>query len=284
MPVLARLRLCPNAAAVLAILLAQGSAYAAGHGPVFELATPTSPKGGFSLDLSLMGRSGDLGVVPMLRGTLGYGLTENLKVSFSAPVMLKTDYLSPSRGSAFSPMNSAYEGLVTWRFIRQDTGVGSRIESTLIGGVVVPGGHERVRMPLRPGAVAGIVTGWVSRSHYVWGGVSYQGYATSETDRRSSILSYSAAYAFRPFSWRVDQGWDWRVFGEMTGEHIGPMKRDQLIVPGSQGNQVFVGPSALGVYKNYAVSAGLQFAVHRTTPSFYPKETVRFAVNLAYFF
>jgi hypothetical protein len=266
------------------MLLTQSIAHAAGHGPVFALATPTSPQGGFSLDLSVRGRSGDLGVVPMLRGTLGYGITENLKVSVSAPVLLKTDYLSPARGSAFSPMNSGYEGLVTWRFIRQDTGVGARIESTLIGGLVVPGGHERVRMPLRPGAVAGIVTGWVSRSHYIWGGVSYQGYATSETDRRSNILSYSAAYAFRPEAWRRDQGWDWRVFGEMVGERIGAMKRDQFVVPRSQGNQIFAGPSALGVYKNYAVSAGLQFPVHRTTPSFYPKESIRFAVNLAYFF
>ena len=32
---------------------------ASGHGPVFGLATPTNPKGGWSLDFNLMGRAGD---------------------------------------------------------------------------------------------------------------------------------------------------------------------------------------------------------------------------------
>lgn len=32
--------------------------FASGHGPVFGLATPTNPKGGWSLDFNLMGRAG----------------------------------------------------------------------------------------------------------------------------------------------------------------------------------------------------------------------------------
>jgi hypothetical protein len=33
-------------------------ASASGHGPVFGLATPTNPRGGWSLDFNLMGRAG----------------------------------------------------------------------------------------------------------------------------------------------------------------------------------------------------------------------------------
>src|SRR5580765_1957021 len=62
--------------------------HASGHGPVFALATPTNPKGGFSFDTSIMGRySGGSGT--MFRGTLGYGITENLKVSVSAPLVFQ---------------------------------------------------------------------------------------------------------------------------------------------------------------------------------------------------
>jgi hypothetical protein len=47
---------------------------------------------------------------------------------------------------------------------------------------------------------------------------------------------------------------------------------------------VFVGPTTLGVYKNYAVSAGVQFPVYRDVSPMYPRERVRFAVNFSYFF
>ena len=67
-----------------AVWLAPPLIFASGHGPVFALATPTNPKGGFGFDTSFMGRYGGNGT--MFRATLGYGITENLKVSASAPV------------------------------------------------------------------------------------------------------------------------------------------------------------------------------------------------------
>src|SRR3954453_17203499 len=76
---------------------------ASGHGPVFGLATPTNPKGGWSLDFNLMGRAGG-GSGFMFRPALGYGLTENLKVAVSAPVSFKAEPFYPSRMSAFTSM------------------------------------------------------------------------------------------------------------------------------------------------------------------------------------
>src|SRR4051794_13198457 len=72
---------------------------ASGHGPVFGLATPTNPKGGWSFDANVMGRGGD-GSGVMFRPSLGYGLTENLKISVSAPVVLQAEPFAPSRLSA----------------------------------------------------------------------------------------------------------------------------------------------------------------------------------------
>src|SRR4051794_30710805 len=119
-----------------ALVLAQ-PLFPSGHGPVFGLATPTNPKGGWSFDSNFMGRAGD-GSGFMFRPALGYGVTENLKVSISAPVVFKAQPLPPSRMSAFTSMTGDFEGTAIWRFHRQDTGVGSRFESAAIGGILVP--------------------------------------------------------------------------------------------------------------------------------------------------
>ncbi len=260
---------------------------ASGHGPVFGLATPTNPKGGFSFDTSLMGRYG-VGGGTMFRASLGYGVTENLKVSVSAPLLFQTEPFAAARIASFTPMGGDFEGLAIWRFHRQDTGVGSRFETAAIGGLLVPG-PQGANGPAKdlhsgPGALAGIVTGFASRSHYAWAGTSYQKYSESQRDRRPDVLFYSAVYAYRPPSWRTDSGWDWRIFGELTGEKTGSIQRAGIALPGSDSHQVFLGPTTLGVYKNYAVSAGIQMPVYRNAGPIYPRERVRFAINFSYFF
>lgn len=270
------------------ILAGDRAVLGSGHGPVFGLATPTNPKGGFSADLSLMGRAGQGRNGSMLRGSLGYGVTENLKLSISAPIVITAEPLAPARMSAFMPMTGDIEGLAIWRFHRRDTGVGSRVESALVGGILVPGPHAMGGV-LRDvesgaGALIGGVTGFASRSHYFWVGTTYQRYAESKSDRRPDLLAYTIAYAYRPRSWRTDTGWDWRVFGELTGERAGNFQRRGVEAPRSESHQVFAGPTTLGVYKNYGVSAGIQFPVYRAVSALYPQERFRWSVNVAYFF
>ena len=270
------------------LLLLAPRARASGHGPVFGLATPTNPKGGFSADLTMMGRTGQGRNGAMLRGALGYGITENLKVSLSAPVVFTAEPLMPSRMSAFTPMTGDIEGLITWRFHRQDTGVGSRVESAVIGGVLVPGPQEMGgtlrNIESGVGGFVGAVTGFASRSNYFWGGGSYQRYAERRGDTRPDLLAYTVAYAYRPRSWRTDTGWDWRVFGELTGERSGRNERRGVTLPGTDSHQLLLGPTTLGVYKNYAVSAGIQFPVYRAVSPVYGRERFRWSVNVAYFF
>ena len=267
--------------------LAPSLIYASGHGPVFALATPTNPQGGFSFDTSIMGRYGG-GNGTMYRGTLGYGITENLKVSVSTPLLFQTDTFAPSRTAAFTPMGGDFEALSLWRFQRTDFGVGKRFETTAIGGLLVPG-PQADSGPLkgiksRPGGLVGIVSGVTSRSHYVWIGTTYQRYGVAGGDRRGDLLFYTFAYAYRPERLRKDNGWDWRIFGECTGERLGALERTGVDVPSSRSNQVFVGPTTLGVYKNYAVSGGIQFAVYQNSGPVYARERVRVAANFTWFF
>ena len=136
-----------------------------------------------------------------------------------------------------------------------------------------------------PRATESAVTGIASRSQYVWVGSTYQRHAESKGDRRPDLISSSLVYGYRPQSWRTDYPrWDWRVFGELTGERSGSLQRNDAALPGSQAAQIFLGPSVLGVYRAIGVEAGMQFPIYRDVGPLYSRERYRFAVNFAYFF
>ena len=187
-----------------------------------------------------------------------------------------------------TPISGDFRGLAWWRFQKKDF-AGKRFESTAVGGILAPGPQQEagVYRGLNSGVgyLVGAVTGIASRSQYAWAGASYQQHAESKGDRRPDLLSYTAVYGYRPLSWRTDYPrWDWRIFGEFTGEHVGALQRQMVELPGSQANQIFFGPSVLGVYRAIGIEAGIQFPVYRDMGPLFPKERYRFAINFAYFF
>ena len=274
--------------AIVAIFAIARLLSAADHGPVFGLATPTNPKGGWSFDLGANGRGGDAATTATIETELSYGLTQNLKLTASAPVVIEPDPYPPSSVTTNTPISGDFSGLAWWRFQRKDSS-GKRVESTAVSGILVPGPQQQagVYRGLNSGLgyLVGGVTGIASRSQYVWVGAGYQRYAESKGDRRSDLLSYTAVYGYRPMSWRTDYPrWDWRIFGEFTGERVGTLQRQNLEVPGTSAQQLFLGPSLLGVYRAIGIEAGIQFPLYRDAGPLYPKERYRFAINFAYFF
>jgi hypothetical protein len=258
---------------------------AADHGPVFGLATPTNPKGGWSFDLAVNGRSG---TASNLEGLLSYGITQNVKVSVSGPVVFQPDPYPRSSVTTNTPSSGDFSGLTWWRFQKKDF-AGKRVESTAVAGILAPGPQAETgvyrNLHSGPGYLVGGVTGLASRSQYVWVGATYQRYTESQGDRRPDLLTYTAVYGYRPLSWRTDYPrWDWRIFGEMTGERTGNIQRFEAELPGSQAQQIFFGPSILGVYRAIGVEAGMQFPLYRDAGPLFPKEHYRFTVNFAYFF
>jgi hypothetical protein len=275
----------PWLAAIAAMLTVAQLGNGADHGPVFGLATPTNPQGGWSFDLGVNGRGG---TTSTLEAELTYGLTQNLKLAVSGPVVFQPDAYPRSSVTTNTPISGDFSGLAWWRFQRKDF-AGKRVESTAVAGVLVPGPQQETGLyrglNSGPGYLVGGVTGVASRSQYVWAGASYQRYAESKGDRRPDLLSYTAVYGYRPLAWRTDYPrWDWRVFGEFTGERTGTLQRQNLEVPGSGAKQMFLGPSLLGVYRAIGIEAGMQFLIYRDTGPLYPRERYRFAINFAYFF
>lgn len=258
---------------------------AADHGAVFGLSTPTNPQGGWSLDLGVNGRGT---LASNLEAELTYGVTPNLKLEVSGPIVFQADPYPRSSVAEITPISGDFSSLAWWRFQRKES-KGKRVESTAVAGILVPGPQQEAGLyrGLNSGLgyLAGAVTGVASRSQYVWVGATYQSYAASNGDRRPDLLSYTAVYGYRPLSWRTDYPrWDWRIFGEFTGERSGSLQRGNFDVPGSRAQQMFFGPSVLGVYRAIGIEGGIQFPIWRDVGPLYPREPYRFCVNLAYFF
>jgi hypothetical protein len=266
------------------LLFLTSGAWGSGHGPVFGFATPVNSQGEWSFDLTLAGRNSAAGNQVTGRGIVGYGFTPHFMLSVSAPVLLSNASLPPTRLQS----GDDFESTVAWRFHHNASSVGTRFESTAFGGLVVPGPQTGSGLigglSRAPGFNGGVVTGIASRSNYVWLGGAYTRFLERSSDRRPDVFSYSLVYGYRPASWRKEpQFWDWRLFGELTGERSGQVQASGFAVPGSTAHQVFVGPSALGIKKNYAVEFGVQLPVYRNVGPLLPKERVRFVVNVSYF-
>ena len=274
---------------VAALTFSPGSGFASGHGPVFGLTTPTNAKGAWAVDFGVMGRTGDGEDGAMTRAMLTYGFTEDIQLSVSAPLVFASAPFPPARGTAMMPGSGDFEAIGAWRFHRRGTAVGRRVESTAYGGLIVPGPQRPAGMAgdlqRAPGLYTAVATGVASRSHYVWAGIGYTRFAERDGDRRPDIFTYSAVWGYRPPSLRKEYPhWDWRLFVELTGERSADLRRAGVAHPGTSGHQVLLGPTALGIYRNYAIEGGVQFPVYRDVGARLQRETVRYAVNVSYFF
>ena len=257
-------------------------AIAATHGPVFGLATPTNSQGEWSFDEGVFGRNTSLGSQASYRELLGYGFTPHLTVSFTLPVVIGNTLLPPTR---IQP-GADFDSTVAWRFQHRATKVGTRIETTAFAGLAVPGpqsGFAGISLSNVPGTMFGVVSGMASRSSYLWLGTTYTKFYEHNGDKRPDVLDYSLVYGYRPAKWRrPPDKWDWRLFGELVGERSNRFLQANVPVANTQAHQVFLGPTALGIFHNYTVSFGAQFPFYQNVGSFFPKEHVRFAINFSY--
>ena len=272
-----------RAAVLLVVLGLPLMAAAAAHGPVFGLATPTNSQGEWSFDEGIFGHSTRLGSQASVRSLVAYGFTPHLTLSFTLPAVVGDTPLPPTRVQP----GDDFDSTVAWRFQHRATKVGTRFESTAFAGLVVPGpqsGFKGIAHTTNvPGTMFGVVSGMASRSHYFWLGTTFTRFYVSNGDKRPDVLVYSLVYGYRPPKWRrPPDKWDWRLFGELVGERSNRFLQANAPVANTQAHQVFVGPTALGIFHNYTVSFGAQFPIYQNVGSAFPKEHVRFAVNFSY--
>lgn len=247
------------------LLLAPRSALANGHGPLFGLATPTNGEGGWTLDTTFMGRGGGGDNASAFGTMLTYGITPDLQISGFAPALLTTTSLSPSQMTSMMPAGSgAYEGLLAWRFQRDDFAPGSRYESTAYAGLLLPGPQNPAglqgKLGWAPGFYTALTSGLASRSNYLWYGAGFTHYAMADGDRRSDYLFYSLVYGYRPEALRADYPhWDGRFFLEMTGEHFDRVTFNGVPLSGTAGDDLFLGQPRSGSTRTSASKPASSF-------------------------
>ena len=274
----------------LAVVLVLGcvaprTASASGHGPVFGAATPTLGKGGWSFDQAWMGaRVGDADGEQALRTMLGFGITKDVQISASLPVELSRSDRTPM-GRMMATMSSRLEAevLAAWRVRTRSVGDTSRLETTVYLGATAPLGSNDV--PMDPTVLGTIASGYASRAHYFWLGAGYQRPLPHGDEGPGDVKTYSVVYGYRPAALRLDYPKpDLRFFVETLGELTGPARGGAAGMSRGGGHTVMTGPTALLLYKAYGLSGGVLFPIYQRLEGSEPKERLRFAVNVSYFF
>jgi hypothetical protein len=275
--------------ALCLLLLAPVRAQAQGHGPVYGLSTPTLARSGWSVDVTAMGRLTDRGDMAMLRPMVSYGVTEDFQLSASFPMPLyRGEGLRPARAMTRMPAVSDIELALGWRFHRQGTAVGARFESTAYVGFDYP--TEAVSGGIRtsPGVTAALVTGYASRTVYLWSGGLYRRYMSPTgptADHVGDLAMYSLVVGWRPPMFREDYpNPDWRLFLEAVGEWSAPDESAGADVANTGGHRLFIAPTLLGLYGAWGLAAGPALPVYEDLNGTQPAERVRWVVNVIVWF
>lgn len=268
---------------LLAMLAGAVPASANGHGPVFGAATPTLGRGAWSVDQAWTLRLGEASTREhMLKTMVTFGVTEVLQALVSVPELMSDNRLPAARMMTAMSNDRELEALVGYRFHRTPVGIGGRRESTIYVGGAVPFEDSRAGVAAGGSLVVAAATGYAGRAHYVWFGGAIQHYFSRGDDRLGDSRTLTAVYGYRPKVFRVDHGRpDLRFFVESTFEdrqvNASPIARFA-----GPPRTLFVGPTALLVYKAIAVSGGVQWAAYQRETST-PQERARVAVNFSYF-
>lgn len=235
--------------------------HAEGHGPAFALATPTLGKGQWSSDTSAMTLATREGTSYTFREMIGYGIHEDLQAILTLPLGRAGDRLRNSpRTRAGTMMGSGkdIEASLLWRWHRKAPAIGTRRESSLILSVAVPTEDRRASTRIGPSVHIGAVTGFASRETYWWVGGGYQHYFEDGAHRLGDLYYLSGAFAWRPPLFRRDYPRpDWRIFVEALAEHSERNTIEGGQNPDSGGDKLLLGPSVLGLYGAWGISAGV---------------------------
>ncbi|MFN2564633.1 MAG: hypothetical protein ABR499_06415, partial [Gemmatimonadaceae bacterium] len=173
-----------------------------------------------------------------------------------------------------------------WRFRKRELGVGSRFESTTYLTLAYPTDATRMGLQTSPGVAAALATGYVSRTIYAWVGGMYRRYVTPvgpTADHPGDLAMYSLVLGYRPPAFQHDYPHaDWRMFMEAVGEVASRDVAGGVRRPVSGGHRLFVGPTLLGLYGEWGISGGALFPVYQQLSGEQPRERVRLALDLIF--
>jgi hypothetical protein len=225
----------------------------------------------------------------MFRPMVSYGVTEDLQLSTSFPLPIYSSQgMMPARVATRMPASPDVELTLGWRFNKRELGIGSRFESTTFLTLAYPTDATRMGLQTSPGVAAALTTGYVSRTVYAWVGGMYRRYVTPvgrTADHPGDLAMYSVVLGYRPPAFQHDYPHaDWRLFVEAVGEVAARDVAAGIERPASGGHGLFVGPTLLGLYGGWGISGGPLFPVYQRLNGAQPREKVRVALDLIFWF
>ncbi|MBD8524384.1 hypothetical protein [Pseudomarimonas arenosa] len=278
-----RTRLYPLA---FALALVASAAQSEGHGPLFGLATPTLGAGQWSSDTGFMRMASEQGGDWRTRQMIGYGIHEDLQATLTLPLDQRDSRMvANARGGAMMGKPGAVEASLLWRFHREAPRIGVRRESSLLVGVADGDTFGPDARNAGPALHLAAVTGYASRTTYWWLGGGGQWHRAEGGNRRGDLTYATAVFGWRPPIFRGDYPKpDWRLFIEAVAEHAERDRRDGLADADSGGYRLLAGPSVLGLFGAWGVSAGVLFPVEERLNGSQPGTDYRAKLVFTYWF
>jgi hypothetical protein len=235
-----------------------------------------------------MGRFMDGDRRTMVRPMLSYGATEDLQLSVSLPLPLDTD-ASFSNARAFTrmPASRDVELMLGWRVQKRGTGVGSRQETTIWLAADVPTDEMRDDLETAPSLFGSAVTGYASRSLYLWIGGAYEtSFAGGpEEHREGTVAMGSLVVGYRPAAFRGDYPEaDWRAFVELVAETTGRDESKGVELADTGGRQLYGALTVLGLYGSWGLAGGPALPIYQALNGSQPDEGVRLVLNVTFWF
>lgn len=276
-----------RAVVALALLVAPWGVQAEGHGPLFGLATPTLGQGQWSSDTGFMRMQSANGGDWTAREMLGYGINEDLQLSLTFPLDATDPQagMANARGGAMMGAAGGVEASLLWRFHREAPAVGMRRESSLLVGLA--NGAELGHGGMKVGTTlhAAAVTGFASRTTYWWVGGGGQWDVGDDGVAQGDLLYATAVFGWRPPIFRGDYPKpDWRLFVEAVAEHAGRDRVRGARIDSSGGTRLLAGPSVLGLFGAWGVSAGVLLPIDESLNGTQPETDYRAKLVFTYWF
>lgn len=269
-------------------LIAGTQAQADGHGPLFGMATPTLGEGQWSSDTATMSLANEWNSAVMFREMVGYGITPDVQLTVSFPLGRADRLMQPpnTRGGSMMAGFRDLEAGLFWRFDRDAPDIGKRRESTLMVSAVMPhGGDRRDGIGATPGLNVGAVTGYASRTLYWWLGSGAQFRVSENGARRGNLYYLTGVFGWRPPVFRSDYPKpDWRIFIEAVAEMAERDRQNGVVIIDSGGRRLLAGPSTLGLFGAWGISAGVLFPVTQSLNGDQVEEDYRVKLDVTYWF
>ncbi len=261
------------------------------HSPLFGLGPQTIYKGGWGIEIEgeWERAEGAVETERALHADLHYGVTEDLTVSVSLPLVQKEEAapLSPGVGQVIGEATGFGDVVVKGKYrFWQDLFLKGNHQATVFGGVKLPTGRTATDPPLGSGSVDFLMGAAISREthwYYTWASVLGRVNTEAVERRKGNEIRYDLALGVRPYvpQWTHP---DLMLLAELVGVTAARSVNAAGEEPNSGGTVLAIAPGFWLTYRNWALKGGVKLPFLQRLNGTQPRLDFETVVALEYHF